>query len=106
MCSPRFSRRHSQLPLLVQRYGSYIIPTEVWVPTQTMPASQTSLAPGCMLITRTSRRIDEIASLFYSISRCLYSNSFCSYDDVLPISGVVDGVTSLLLRASSSVAVR
>src|SRR6266568_8411864 len=100
MCSPHFSRRHSQLPVLVQRYGSYIIPT------QDMPASQTFLAPGCMLITRTSRRIDEIASLFYSISRCLYSNSFCSYDDVLPISGVVDGVTSLLLRASSSVAVR
>src|SRR5207302_3887399 len=43
-----------------------------------MPASQAFLVPGCMLITRTSRRIDEITSLFYAISRCLYSHSFCS----------------------------
>src|SRR3989442_10667741 len=43
-----------------------------------MPASQTFLMPGCMLITPTSRRINVSASLFYSIRQCLYSNSCCS----------------------------
>src|SRR6266702_628029 len=52
-----------------------------------MPAAQTFLGPGCMLITRTSRRIDESASLFYWLRRCLSSNSFCSLRRCAPQVG-------------------